>query len=620
MIVAPPFIPVGYRVVRVLSERPGSWVFLAFDPQESACCLKIQQVAHPEALGEVAASRQILRPLTEFPGFIPMVAWGVDPAHSVLWEEMSLSDDLLTFAGFSVSSVDTYTPLTLALWAQNNGPVETLKVLNWGIQLAGALRLLHQHGLFHRDIKPANLLIYQGQCVLGDYGSIGRTGSTVEFPGTEGYVAPDGLGSPALDIFALGRSLYEVWTGLDRFQFPSLPNSVMASADWETHGWQLNDVLISAADGRVSQRVPSALALQEALMRARAGKRRISRRKILMGVAGVLTSGVAVYLWKNRPPYRAIWTRIGQRGAYESWVGTELMVDWKQRMFYSLNDETRFVVLQSINLNSFEHKDREFPPMKYGFFGSFFDEKSKELTAVSWTTGKILGYSPDSGEVRTIHDGNLERNELNGYIYRNPVNQSIGCFGGYGNHRVVNDRWEYDIKTGVWNQVLERADAIPWKRSPRQGGFMFSDPQRRRWYLVGGLGNRSGEQGEVVAGLKQFQGDFYPLGDLWELDLLENQWRNLLGLQSWMPPGLKSAVFHSGTNSVAFVVGSQRGDPQEATVWLQNLHRGNLPIRLPNSGAKINAFNVWSCLVEPESQDLWLFVDEGIYSVKLVPA
>ena len=122
MIAAPPFIPIGYRVVRVLSERPGSWVFLAFDPKDSACCLKIQQVAHPEALGEVAANRQILVPLTEMPGFIPLIAWGVDPAHSVLWEEMSLSDDLLTFAGFSVSSMDTYTPLTLALWVQNNGP------------------------------------------------------------------------------------------------------------------------------------------------------------------------------------------------------------------------------------------------------------------------------------------------------------------------------------------------------------------------------------------------------------------------------------------------------------------------------------------------------------------
>ena len=247
-----PGVPAGYQVVRPLSERAGSWVQLAINPAGGWCGLKLQQVAHAESLAELIATRGQLQRLSSGEGLMPLLAWGVEAEARVLWEELPLADNLLAEGRFVPEQSDTYTPLSLVAWLSEHGPASTAQVIEWGSRLAEAAACLHEAGLFHRDVKPANILFLRGRPALADYGSVGRAGSSVEFPGTEGYVPPDGLGSPALDVFALGRTLYELWTGRDRFHFPSLPPAVTRRTDWDTHGWQLNEILLHAADGRPS--------------------------------------------------------------------------------------------------------------------------------------------------------------------------------------------------------------------------------------------------------------------------------------------------------------------------------------------------------------------------------
>jgi serine/threonine protein kinase len=43
------------------------------------------------------------------------------------------------------------------------------------------------------------------------------------FVGTEGFIPPEGPGTPQADIYSLGKVLYEIATGKDRHDFPELP-------------------------------------------------------------------------------------------------------------------------------------------------------------------------------------------------------------------------------------------------------------------------------------------------------------------------------------------------------------------------------------------------------------
>lgn len=84
---------------------------------------------------------------------------------------------------------------------------------------------LHDAGLVHRDIKPQNIMVEaDGSTVLVDYGLATRTDSSSfvtsspnALAGTLGYLGPEALvaadPSPAIDLFALGATLYELVTG-----------------------------------------------------------------------------------------------------------------------------------------------------------------------------------------------------------------------------------------------------------------------------------------------------------------------------------------------------------------------------------------------------------------------
>jgi eukaryotic-like serine/threonine-protein kinase len=98
-----------------------------------------------------------------------------------------------------------------------------------GFAIAGALSVVHQHGLVHRDLKPANvMLLRDGGIKLLDFGiarlvvdqhGLTHTGAMV---GTPAYMAPEqALGqkdiTPRADVFALGCVLFECATGRPAF-------------------------------------------------------------------------------------------------------------------------------------------------------------------------------------------------------------------------------------------------------------------------------------------------------------------------------------------------------------------------------------------------------------------
>jgi len=105
---------------------------------------------------------------------------------------------------------------------QQNGPMDPLKVAEYGAQVCSALAVAHGYDVIHRDIKPHNIVLTpEGTIKVMDFG-IARAGNTTmtqtgSVLGTAQYISPEQaqgrtLG-PASDLYSLGITLYEMVTG-----------------------------------------------------------------------------------------------------------------------------------------------------------------------------------------------------------------------------------------------------------------------------------------------------------------------------------------------------------------------------------------------------------------------
>jgi eukaryotic-like serine/threonine-protein kinase len=118
------------------------------------------------------------------------------------------------------------------------GPLPTVEVLEYGIQLSSALDKAHRNGVTHRDLKPGNIMLTKAGAKLLDFGlakaipHLGagatltdaaaqdtREGTVV---GTVPYMSPEQVEGKEVDarsdIFSLGAVLYEMVTGGRAFQ------------------------------------------------------------------------------------------------------------------------------------------------------------------------------------------------------------------------------------------------------------------------------------------------------------------------------------------------------------------------------------------------------------------
>ncbi len=169
----------------------------------------------------------------------------------------------------------SYVPHTLRHDLKVHGRLPVDRVIELGLARTEALGHLHAQGLVHRDVKPSNIVFVKGKPKLADIGLVTESGDARSIVGTEGYLAPDGLGTPRADLYALGKVLYEAATGRDRRDFPDLP------LDWETcperdQLLELNEVLLKACASRPGERFQSAeeLAAELALLQRGGSVRR----------------------------------------------------------------------------------------------------------------------------------------------------------------------------------------------------------------------------------------------------------------------------------------------------------------------------------------------------------
>jgi serine/threonine protein kinase/cytochrome c-type biogenesis protein CcmH/NrfG len=180
----------------------------------------------------------------------------------------------------TIDAVD-YSPHTLRAELAH-GRLSAARTLEIAQALAEALSHLHRHGLVHRDVKPSNVIFVNGRPKLADIGLVTDASDQCSIVGTEGYLPPEGTGTPQADIFALGKVLYETATGLDRRRFPELPEDLRQWPE-RSEVMEFNEIVLKACAKDLAQRYQSAEEMQADLALLQSGKsvkgRRASRRR-----------------------------------------------------------------------------------------------------------------------------------------------------------------------------------------------------------------------------------------------------------------------------------------------------------------------------------------------------
>ena len=195
-------------------------------------------------------------------------------------------------------AVSSYVPRTLATELAKRHRLSFEECLPLFLSLTSALGHVHQQGLIHRDIKPSNIIFVNGVAKLADIGLVSEAGQSDSYVGTEGYIPPEGPGSPQADLYSLGKVFYELSTGQDRTEFPRLP---IGLAEWpEQQGlFELNAVFVRACANDKKDRYQSASEMQADLALLQSGKslkrlRTMERRLVQATRMGLAAAGLLV--------------------------------------------------------------------------------------------------------------------------------------------------------------------------------------------------------------------------------------------------------------------------------------------------------------------------------------
>jgi serine/threonine-protein kinase len=152
-----------------------------------------------------------------------------------------------------------------------------------GVDICGALKQAHDHGVIHRDIKPANLLLDENdRAKLSDFGIaklFGDTNLTVGgVLGTVDYMAPEQAEgrqpTPRCDLYSMGAVLYALLAGHAPFRGKTVAEvlqklrydePVPLSRLYADIPIELETVIHQLLEKEPSDRIPTALALSKRL-------------------------------------------------------------------------------------------------------------------------------------------------------------------------------------------------------------------------------------------------------------------------------------------------------------------------------------------------------------------
>jgi hypothetical protein len=276
---APPILP-DYELIRLISRGGFGQVWLG----RNRCTRRFHAVKliprcrDVERDGICAYQQRILN----HPHLVPIEHVG--DSGQYLYYTMPLADD--ANGTTSVCDPETYEALTLLRHGQRQGPLPVNEVLAIAIALVKALEHLHAAGLLHKDVKPANVLRVRGAWQLGDMGLTTDVGQVDVDRGTRAFWPPEGPRDRTADLYALGKTLFLVWTGATPERLPDSFRKGFPQESHDVRAGALRQILQRACHDEPSQRYPTARAMLQDLHRVRT--RRIPGWRTLTGAAAVL--------------------------------------------------------------------------------------------------------------------------------------------------------------------------------------------------------------------------------------------------------------------------------------------------------------------------------------------
>ena len=117
---------------------------------------------------------------------------------------------------------------TLEAIIAREGALSVPVALDYTCQIGNAVDHAHRHGVLHRDLRPSNVLVAErGIVKVADFGTsrfleIAAHGTTVI--GSPPYMAPEQFHGQAVfasDIYSLGVTMYQMFTGMLPYDTPS---------------------------------------------------------------------------------------------------------------------------------------------------------------------------------------------------------------------------------------------------------------------------------------------------------------------------------------------------------------------------------------------------------------
>jgi WD40 repeat protein len=221
-------------------------------------------------------------------------------SESVVGESVSAKAgaSLPPSAAMTDSQIADYSPRTLRSDLNRLGRLPTADCVGLGLEVVGGLAQLHRHGLVHRDVKPGNIIYVHGRAKLADIGLVSAGGEGRTFVGTEGYIPPEGPGTAAADLYALGIALYEASTGHPPERFPDMPAEWMSDAAGN-EALEFHEIILKACEGQHERRYESAEAMQSDLALLQSGRslrrmRALEQRYARLRLSGIIGTSLLV--------------------------------------------------------------------------------------------------------------------------------------------------------------------------------------------------------------------------------------------------------------------------------------------------------------------------------------
>jgi tetratricopeptide (TPR) repeat protein len=213
-------------------------------------------------------------------GFVDLLQVGRNDTEGWFYYVMELADPISDAVGerrvASASTTkpppaDQYVPRTLGAEVKLRGALPLDECLRIALNLTRALAELHRHDLVHRDIKPSNIIFVGGIPKLADIGLVCGATEARSFVGTEGFIPPEGPGTPRADLYSLGIVLYAMATGKSHRDFPEPPADLATRSD-RRQFLELTAIVHRACQADPRDRYSDAAAMLADLQRLEAGQ------------------------------------------------------------------------------------------------------------------------------------------------------------------------------------------------------------------------------------------------------------------------------------------------------------------------------------------------------------